>query len=141
MRYVNSLNLSIPTDTNEAEFRQEFRWPYRVVIRVKSAPAPNMPAAPLPANGPPSAPSLPKTWADVDPRNSASISAAASGLEGQRYLNAGTSVDDDPDQTGEEIAILRGAKRDEAVHKLISWTTFKDYPTHVGISLSRAETG
>jgi hypothetical protein len=44
-------------------------------------------------------------------------------------------VDDEPDQTDEELAILRGAKKYEAVHKLISWTTLKDCPTHAGISL------
>jgi hypothetical protein len=75
-----------------------------------------------------SAPGLPKTWADVDPRNPAPISAAASGLERHQSPNTGTPMDD-------ELAILRGAKKDEAVHKLISWTTLKDYPTHVGISL------
>jgi hypothetical protein len=66
MRYGNSLNSSIPPDSNKAEFPPE-PWPQRVVILIKTGPDPNMPSAPLPAGDSSLWPGLPKTWADVDP--------------------------------------------------------------------------
>jgi hypothetical protein len=43
---------------------------------------------------------------------------------------------DDGTPIDESLAAFGGwTRKDEAVHKLISWTTFKDYPTQIGISL------
>jgi hypothetical protein len=46
----------------------------------------------------------------------------------------GQAEEDEP--IAEELAEYRGwAKQDKAVRSVISWTTLKDYPTHVGIAL------
>jgi hypothetical protein len=134
MRDGNSLNSDIPADPNEAEFPPE-QWPQRIVTRIKAAPTPNVPLAPLPAGDPSLAPGLPKTWADVDPGNPRSISSTSAGLVDYETAHEVRPADDGI-PIDESLAAYRGlTQKDEAVHKLISWTTRKDYPTHIGISL------
>jgi hypothetical protein len=133
-RYGNSLNSDIPADPNEAEFPPE-QWPQRVIIRIKEAPPLNPTPNPCLA-GDRSAPSTaPRTWADVDQRNPRPIGDASASLTWYR-----TSDEVRPADEGipidASLAELRGwTQKDEAVHKLISWTTRRDYPTHIGISL------
>jgi hypothetical protein len=134
MKYGNSLDSAIPPDPNGAEFPPE-QWTHRVVIRIKTMPAANMPLDPLPAGDPSLASGLPKTWADVDPGNPRPISVASSGLVGY-HTSDDVKPADDGTPTDESLLAWRGwAKKDEEVHRLIGWPTLKDYPTHVGISL------
>jgi hypothetical protein len=64
------------------------------------------------------------------------ISTDASGLVGYDSQNQGTEntkVELPPDP---ELLRMRGEeKKDEEVHRMISWTTSKDYATMLGISL------
>jgi hypothetical protein len=80
----------------------------------------------------------PRTWAGVSLGAAPSIDPSASGLVG--YVSPNTGQDQNqtpPDQAAiDELARLRGwSEKDEAFHKILSWTTRKDYPTHIGISL------
>jgi hypothetical protein len=64
-----------------------------------------------------------------------SISADASGLVSYVSANQAQSAGEELEED-EELAMLRGTlKIDEEVGKLTAWTTRKDYPTLVGISL------
>jgi hypothetical protein len=142
MHYGHSVNSSIPEDPGEAEFPPT-PWPERVVIRIKYQALPQNPAAPLPAGGDPqssSAPGSPSGWKGPALGQAPAISADASGLVGyhSQYQGATESRGEDPEEeaTDPELLRIRGeTKRDEEVHMLISWTTRKDYPTWVGISL------
>jgi hypothetical protein len=68
------------------------------------------------------------------------ISADAAGLVGYVSPNESRPADGQGDEEeapdDEELPRLRGiAKADEEMGKLVAWTTLKDYPTLVGISL------
>jgi hypothetical protein len=136
MRYGNSVNSDIPLDPDEAEF-PPLPWADRVIIRTKSAAAPSVPPAPLPAGGSPPPPGSPRTWVDVNLGHSPPISDASSGMVGYKSTNdVRAATDGQEEAIPEELADFRGwTGKDEEVHKLVSWTTLKDYPTHIGISL------
>jgi hypothetical protein len=143
MRFGNSLNSSIPSNLAEAEFPPT-PWADRVVIRVKSTAAPNIPLAPLSAGCSPPAPGLPKTWADVDTRlgHTPPISEASSGLAEYTSPNEQktSKIQDDPGAL-EELRRSRGLEGgNEAVHKILSWANRKNYEVHVGISLEIPDT-
>jgi hypothetical protein len=95
--------------------------------------------APFPAGGDPSglpsAPGLPTTWTGLALGQAAPISPDAAALVGYVSPNQSRPADGDLEED-EELARLRGtARMDEEVGKLTAWTTRKDYPTLVGISL------
>jgi hypothetical protein len=80
-------------------------------------------------------PGLPQSWSDVTLRQAPAISRDAAALADYSSPNqfgvAINSLDKDP-----ELSKLRGtSSADDEIHKLVSWTTRKDYPTMVGISL------
>jgi hypothetical protein len=134
MRYGNSLNSSIRADPNEGEFPPE-QWSQRVVIRIKTTPALNVPSAQLRAGDSSPVSGLPMTWANVDPRNPKPISSASAGLVDYKTSHEVRPADDGI-PIDESLAAYRGwTQKDGAVHKLISWTTRNDYPTHIGISM------
>jgi hypothetical protein len=69
-----------------------------------------------------------------------SISADAAGLVGYHSPNeprpADGQVQEDESPEDEELRRLRGtAQSNEEIHRLLSWTMRKDYPTLIGISL------
>jgi hypothetical protein len=67
------------------------------------------------------------------------ISAGASGLVGYPSQYQGVDVpkgiEEELPPDPERLRVRGEAERDEEVHRLISWTTRKNYPTFVGISL------
>jgi hypothetical protein len=140
MRYGHAVNMSIPENPGEAEFPVA-PWPHRVVIRIKSAAAPQMLLATLPVGGDPcessSAPGLPSAWKGPALGQASPISADAAALTGYKSQNESLQADgqeDEPQDTG--VLMLRGeSDPDVEVHKLLGWTFRKDYPTVIGISL------
>jgi hypothetical protein len=123
MRFGHTANTDIPEDPDEAEF-PPLPWEERVVIRVKSQAPPAQPLAPLPADddpqGSPSAPGLPATWTGPAFGQALPISADTVALTNYHSPYETRVADQEPE---------------EDVHSLISWTTRKDYPTWIGISL------
>jgi hypothetical protein len=138
MRYGHAINTdAIPEDPNEAEFPEE-PLPQNIVIRVKSLTNPQMLPAPLSAGGDPSCQSAPRastTWTGPALGQAPPISAAAAGLTNYVSPNQVRHADGEL-QEDVELSRLRGTQQtDEEICKLIAWTTRKDYPTNVGISL------
>jgi hypothetical protein len=93
----------------------------------------------MPAGGDPlgnsSAPGSPVTWTGPALGQAPPISAAASGLTNYVSPNQARSADDAFEEDA-GFSRLRGTlQTDEEVRKLVAWTTRKDYPTNVGISL------
>jgi hypothetical protein len=75
-------------------------------------------------------------WRGVALGQAQPISADASGLTDYQSQNQGTDGPKEETPPDPELLRVRGEeKKDEEVHMLISWTTRKDYPTVVGISL------
>jgi hypothetical protein len=138
MEFGHRINSEIPESSSEAEFPPE-PWPERVVIRTKSHAPPQIPAAPLPASGDSlsTASGVPLGWSGVALGQAQPINADASGLAGYTSPNQGqdgTQIGDLPPDP--ELLRVRGeAMRNEEVHKMVSWTTRKNYPIWVGISL------
>jgi hypothetical protein len=137
MRFGHSVNTDIPEWGDEAEFPPT-PWGDRVVIRVKSQIPPVQPLAPLLADGePPSsspAPGLSTTWTGPALGQAPPISPDAAALANYHSPYQMTAADQDPDDP--DLMRLRGLScSDEDIHTLISWTTRKDHPTWVGISL------
>jgi hypothetical protein len=124
------LNTAIPDLASQAEFPLE-PWGHEVLVRIKSM-----------SVSPPEAPILvtpsPRTWADVTLGAAPVIDQTDSGPVGYTSPNTGqeqSQTPPDQDAIDELARLRRPSEKDEAVHKLISWTTRKDYPTHIGISL------
>jgi hypothetical protein len=139
MRYGNSVNCGIPHDPNEAECPDE-PWPMDVTIRIKSHPAVQPLAAPLPAGDPPRPPrSLPPgSWQGLPPSQALEISAAASGLVGYTPVNGTRTVEGQPEEPQDEgLLQFRGtSKKDDLIHAMISWATLESYLIWAGVSLS-----
>jgi hypothetical protein len=133
MRRGHDLNTSIPVEVDMAEF-PDFPWDVEVMIRIKSQNP--LPVASIPA--PVSGPSVPpSTWQGPPIGTAPSISDDAANLTGHVSPNTGqdgsTLGDLPPDP---DMQAFRGlADFDAAVHKMISWTTRKNYPLMIGISL------
>jgi hypothetical protein len=109
------------------------------MIRVKSAAAPQVPLAPLPAGGDPCgsppAPGLPTTWTGPALGQAPAISPDAAALVGYTSPNESRPADGELEEDP-ELSRLRGTSQvDEEVRRLTIWTTRKDYPTTVGIAL------
>jgi hypothetical protein len=137
MRFGHSVNTDIPEWGDEAEFPPT-PWRDRVTIRVKSQIPPFQPLAPLPADGElpssSSAPGLPAAWTGPALGQAPPISPDAAALAGYNSPNSKESAVQEPEDP--ELLRLRGLScSDEDIHKLISWTTRKDYQTLIGISL------
>jgi hypothetical protein len=137
MRFGHSINSAIPDDANEAEFPPT-PWGDRVTIRVKSQASPSPPSSPLPVGDgsldPPSAPGLPTAWKGPTLGQAPPISADAAELANYHSPYQTVAADQEPEDW--ELQRLRGIScSDAAIHTLVSWTTRKDYPTFVGISL------
>jgi hypothetical protein len=140
MSLGHTVNSDIPVDPEQAESPPE-PWPERVTIRIKSQAPPQNPAAPLAVGGDPSspAPGLPLGWRGATLGQAQPISADASGLVGYNSPNQGQ----DDKQIGDlppdpELLGIRGEDEDannEEVHRMIAWTTRRDYPLWVGASL------
>jgi hypothetical protein len=137
MRYGHTVNSDIPEDVAQAESPDE-PWPERVVIRIKSLAPPQVPAALLSVGGSPlpSAPDSPLGWRGAPLGQAQQISADASGLIGYDSQNQGTENLQMEAPQDPELPRVRGESMiNEEVHKLISWTTRKNYMPWVGISL------
>jgi hypothetical protein len=137
MRCGHFISTGIPDDPNEAEF-PPLPWGDRVLIRVKSQAPPVQPLAPLPADGesPSSspAPGLPAIWTGPAFGQAPPISADAAALANYTSRYRTRAVDKDPDDP--KLLRLRGVScSDGDIHALNSWTTRKDHPTWIGISL------
>jgi hypothetical protein len=134
MRYGHSVNSTIPEDPNEAEF-PPLPWGDDVTIRIKSHTIPQTSTAPLPADGSTPAVSGPSSgWRGPALGQAAAISADAAALVGYNSGNTVRTVDDEPPD--DALQEFRGlSKKDELVHKMISWTTLESFPLRVGISL------
>jgi hypothetical protein len=84
----------------------------------------------------PSAPGSHATWTGPVIGQAPSIDANASGLANYASPNESRPAEGILEED-EELSRTRGTfKNDEEVRKLTAWTTLRDYPTHVGISLS-----
>jgi hypothetical protein len=134
MRRGHEVNTSIPEYPAEAEF-PDLPWGDEVAILIKSQSSSPAPSAPIPTGGPPDIP--PSTWIGpvlgtappIDP-DAAALTTYVSPNTGQD----GTTLGDlPPDPSLLQFRGMSGA--DEIVHKMISWTTRKDYPVLIGISL------
>jgi hypothetical protein len=137
MRRGHRIHSAIPDDVSQAIF-PDLPWPERVVIRIKSQAPPQVPAAPLPAGGTPAlpAPGLPSGWKGAALGQAQPISADASGLVGYISPNQGQGSPQGDLPPEPALLSLRGEdKKNEEIHALISWTTRKDYPLLIGISL------
>jgi hypothetical protein len=139
MRYGHSVNSDIPEDPNEAEFPPT-PWPERVVIRIKSQAPPQIPTALLSVDGSPapSAPDSPSGWKGSALGQSPPISADAAALVGyhSQYESRPADQGEEEDQPDPEVLKIRGeAMKNEEVHGVIGWTTRKNYPLRIGVSL------
>jgi hypothetical protein len=138
MRYGHSVNSSIPADPNEAEFPDE-PWPDDVIIRIKAHSGPQVPAAPLLADGSqnPAASDVPIGWAGPALGSAPSISAAASGLSGYTSVKKTRTVEGQAEEPPDEgLQQFRGvSQKDNLVHSIISWATLESYPLRIGVSL------
>jgi hypothetical protein len=146
-RYGNSVNSAIPADPNEAEFPPT-PWPEEVVIRIKShPPMPDPPTPALVGGAPLALPPLdPTVWHGPALGQAQPISADAASLVNYQSANSIRTVDvQEEDPTDPQLLALRGeSEGDQLVHQMISWTTRKDYPLMIGISLpisDMSETG
>jgi ribonuclease HI len=140
MALGHAIDDSIPEDTNQAIF-PDFPWPERVVIRIKPQAPLQAPPAPLPADGASAspAPGLPEGWRGAALGQAQPISTDASGLVGYSSPNQGQGTQQG-DEAPPDPALLAfraedTVKKNEEIHKLISWTTRKSYPLVVGIGL------
>jgi hypothetical protein len=136
MRYGHSVNSAIPENPDEAEFPPT-PWPDEVTIRIKSQAPPQNPAAGDGLRGSSPAPDLPPGWKGPALGQAGPISAEAAGLADYTSPYSARTVEGQPEEPpDEELLRLRGeARGDDKVHHMISWTTRKDYPLMVGISL------
>jgi hypothetical protein len=136
MRYGNTVNSSIPTDPDEAEFPEE-PWPTDVLIRIKSSPPPPALSPSVFVNSAPIASPPPANWQGPALGQAPLISAAAAGLSDYSSPNSVQTVDGQEDVPREEnLQEFRGlSKKDELIHAIISWSTLESYPLRVGISL------
>jgi hypothetical protein len=137
MRFCHSINSAIPESADKAKF-PPIPWGDRVTIRVKSQASPDPPMAPLPADdgsqNPSSAPGSPSAWKGPALGQAPPISTEASSLAGYHSPYQTVAADQDPEDP--ELQRLRGISCTDAdLHTLISWTTRKNYPTLIGISL------
>jgi hypothetical protein len=137
MRYGHPIDSDIPESSDEAEF-PPLPWGKEVTIRVRAQLPPAQPLAPLPADGgspdPLSVPGSPATWTGPALGQAPPIDPDAAALVGYDSTNQTVDAPQEPDDP--ELMRLRGLSCcDEELHKTISWTTLKDYPTLIGISL------
>jgi hypothetical protein len=88
MRYGHTVNANIPEDPNEAEF-PPLPWGNEVTIRIKSHVVPQVPTAPLPADGSqgPSAPGSPSGWRGPALGQAPAIDPAAAALSWYRDIS------------------------------------------------------
>jgi hypothetical protein len=138
MRRGHQVDTAIPEDPAEAEF-PDLSWSDEVMILIKSHARPSVPPARISASGPPSIP--PSSWIGPALGTAPPISSDAAAVTTYASLNTGqdgTTIGDLP--IDPSLLQLRGlSKADTAVHKMISWTSRKDYPSVIGISLPIAD--
>jgi hypothetical protein len=134
MRRGREVNTSIPEDPAEAEF-PDLPWEDEATILIKSHGNPSVPPAPVPTGGSPGVP--PTTWIGPALGSAPPIDPDAAALTTYTSPNTGrdgsTLGDLPPDPALLQFRGQSGA--DDIAHKMISWTTRKDYPPVVGISL------
>jgi hypothetical protein len=90
------------------------------------------PATTIPVNP------APRIWADISLDADPLVDPDVAGLVGYVSPNTGQDQNQSPPDPAafEELARLRGwSEKDDAVHIVLSWTTRKDSPTHIGIWL------
>jgi hypothetical protein len=152
MERGHRLHVSIPLDTEEAEFPEE-PWPKQVDIRITGkdlwpktkAPTqgstgdsstPPGPSGSEPA-APPNSQSSEGVWQNAAPSPSFVGDVDGSGLwnyQSTTYSQQ-SSIPDDPHALA-QIESVRGiAEADHEVHKVVSWATRKEYEIYVGVSL------
>jgi hypothetical protein len=137
MRYGHTINSGIPDDVDQAIF-PDLPWPERVVIRIRSQAPPPSPAAPLPVGGTPAllAPGPSTGWRGAALGQAQPISADAAGLAGYNSPNQGQGSPPEDLPPDPSLLAFRGeTKKNEEIHAIISWKTWKDYPLMIGISL------
>jgi hypothetical protein len=136
MRRGHGLNTSIPEEVDMAEF-PDYPWDSEVMIRIKSQNPPPHATIPIPSSGPQGTIAPPDSWQGPALGQAPPISADAAGLIDHTSPNTGqdgTTLGDLPPDPN--MQAFRGLLDiDAAVHKMISWTTRKNDPLMLGISL------
>jgi hypothetical protein len=140
MRRGHEVNTSIPEDSAEAEF-PDFPWGDQVTIRIKSHGSPSVAPVPTPAKDSPRPFIPPGSWQGPALGQAPSISPDAAALVSYTSPNTGqdgTTLGDLPPDL--DLLRVRGElDKDEEIHRMIEWTTRKDYPLMVGLSLPIAD--